>query len=231
MKTWQIEVNYRGIKTPIELSDKLLDSKTQEQHIKQAIEHPDDFNIPNMQLFCSIMDYIIKYNNKQSRMIRSFLKESATGNYLITSSGVLYRPTKIDTIIHDKDMPSEFIDYTPMVDSDRRIIESNQEQMKILTGLDIKQINKITKKIFGVKPYISKLNSTPIQEVYKVARFGAYPGGANFNCHVGPDISNPTLGVCENFSESYTTTQISRALKETSLLGIKSILLKKLKGN
>lgn len=190
---WTIEDK----KGTLELYKGLLKPAPQAKHVQNYLEgkSPKPISFPEIS---RLGKALLDNKHPQENEILKFLRESFRNKFILTDSGVLYKPgRKKDIVMHDVGLLSEYTKKVNFVGSDRYVEKDDELALKCSTELNsLKEIKEVFEFITGINGlYLWRLDSKPDQEDYCVAGFGAGPGRVGlYFCGV-PFLSNPSVGV------------------------------------
>ena len=209
---WVINgVNYRDRSDPIDLSQRLLEPRTQDEFAKQRKgAKKDEFYVASMPFYHSFSTTL--FDNKENKEfkngideVRHFIKESMFKYWLGTLTRLRYNPkNKKDLMIHDYNQPQQrIIKLDSIVGPDSYILKEDTKnvvkplQAFLETRQSLEEINNIYKWLTGTSngAYLIRLNETPNESLDTVARFYANSDWAGLDCDGGPYYSVSALGV------------------------------------
>ena len=208
---WVIpEVNNRDQAHTVQLSKKLLgngNAKTQDEwaEYSRITKQINSFYTADFPLYNSLFTALFnRRNEKGTEEIRKFLKENFEKHWLTTLTRIKYAPKGLDEVIHNYNMPDQYIIIEDIISPDgylNNIGTNSQPALNaVLGGQNTAETDDVYKWITGKDAYISRLNQKPEKTEERVAWFGAISVRADLSCSGDPSVSNSSLGVrLENF--------------------------------
>ena len=203
---WTIEgVSYRGQTHTVDLLKTLLDNganKTQDEWVEytKTQKQNNGFYTGDFPLYNSLFTALYeRRNEKIAEEIREFLKEQFKKNWLTTLTRIKYMPKGLDEIIHNYNLPDQYIINETIIGPDGYLknAETNAQPAlnAVLGSKKTDEIDEIYKWITGKDTYIWRLNNKPKKIEERVARFSANSVRAYLNCNRNPSGSYSSLGV------------------------------------
>ena len=206
---WTIDFNYKNKFSSYSLSQKLLPSRTQDEHAEQRRKaKSNEFYLESMPFYHTLFTTL--YDHKEDKDFkngveeaRQFIKESMFKAWLLALTRTRYNPiNKKDLIIHDYKQPKEsIIRLDSIIGPDNYILDENAKNVKeplqalLGTRQSLQKINNIYKWLVGGNLYLSRVNETPKKSLETVSGFVANSDGAIFDCDWDPADLNAGLGV------------------------------------
>ncbi len=204
------EVHYNGQVHTVHLLKTLLDNgknKIQDEwaEYSKIAKQNNGFYTADFPLYNSLFTSLFgRRNEKGTEEIREFLKENFEKHYLTTLTRIKYANKGLDEVIHNYNMPDQYIIKENIIGSDGYLKDAETNPQPALNAVlgskDTSEIDDIYKWITGKDSCILRLNQKPEKIKERVARFYANSDWAILNCFRNPSLSNSSLGVrLENF--------------------------------
>ena len=207
---WIIDgVNYKNKFSSYNLSQKLLPSRTQDEHAEQRRKaKSNEFYLESMPFYHTLFTTL--YDHKEDKDFkngveeaRQFIKESMFKTWLLALTRPIYNPVnKKDLIIHDYKQPKESrIRLDSIIGPDSYILDENAKNVKkplqslLGTRQNLQEINNIYKWLVDGDLYLFRVNETPKKSLETVAGFIVYSDRAGLYCYWDPAYSSAGLGV------------------------------------
>ncbi len=203
---WTIEnVNYRNKIYEVDLLKTFLDNrnrKTQDDWVefsKQAQKN-NDFYVGDMPLYHSVFTRLYDLKDKpETNKIRSFLKKQLFEINLsfITLTRIKYQSKGFDKIIHNYNMPDEYLIEDDFVGSDEDVKDAKNKMnyKSLLDSSDSRKINLVYNWIAGEDIRLLRLTKKPKKEEERIAYFGNQYNWIYLNCWRHPSRNLSALGV------------------------------------
>ena len=138
-------------------------------------------------------------NEKIAEEIRKFLKEQFEKNWLTTLTRIKYMPKGLDKIIHNYNLPDQYIINETIIGLDGYLKDAETNAQPALNAVlgskKTDEIDDAYKWITGKDTCIWRLNNKPKKIEERVAGFYADSDGVDLNCVRYPDYSYSALGV------------------------------------
>lgn len=206
---WTIDnVPYRGSVYTVDLLKELAHggvTHTQDEwaeHYK-VTKDENGFHAPDYPILYGVFKALrtSKDDPTQSAMVeeaRTFLQNTARAKWLMTLSRIKYKPSGLDTVIHNYGTTDQHSTDTDFIGKDEYLKDtSNATPYRVLlqTGESVEEIDKVFQWLNKTGAYLWRVNNKPSAEQDRVAGFDAYSGRAGLGCGGDPQVSNSALGV------------------------------------
>ncbi len=203
---WRVEgVSYRDQIHTIDLLKTLLDNgakKTQDEWAEyfKTSKQNNGFYTADFPLYNSLFTALYgRRNENVVEEIRKFLKEQFENHWLTTLTRIKYNPKGLDEIMHNYNMPDQYIIKENIVGQDGYLKDKKTNPQPALNAVlgskNTDEIEETYKWITGKEAFIFRLNNKPKEITEAVAGFYASSVGADLDCYWDPSVSSSSLGV------------------------------------